>query len=302
MSEHELSTLLRDHLSDEPPVGVSSADAIRTGHRQGRLRLAVGGGAVVLLLGAGAVVIPGLGDDDGGTPGRAEDDAPAATQQATSVPDLLESAAAERLAPLVGELGTPTWDVTNVDGAQVGPEADDAQFFQVTYKPTGTPEVHLRVGGFAEEDAAFFLAPACPTSEEEKVVSSCTDETLPDGTIVTTAIGPHTRVTNTGSRLVTVQVGAAAPRQGPLGAVGDRRLSRRRPGRGLGVRRGDGPGDRGLAGPRGRAPRHRHRPRTARPRRGRPPADGLSAHQPARSALDSALRTDAQDRRLRTAP
>ena len=33
MSEHELSTMLRDHLSDEPPVGVRSHDAIRTARR-----------------------------------------------------------------------------------------------------------------------------------------------------------------------------------------------------------------------------------------------------------------------------
>jgi hypothetical protein len=164
MSERDLRTFLRDHLADEPPVRVTSLDAIGAGRRQGRVRLAVGGGAVLLVgaLTAGATTV--LGGDDG--PGRAED-VPAASQPTeTPIQDRIDVVAEEQLAPVVGG---------------------------------------LKVGGFAEEDSDFFLAPVCPAYEAKGVTSSCQDETIDDGTLVTTLVGPHTRVTNTSSRLPTVQ-------------------------------------------------------------------------------------------------
>jgi hypothetical protein len=208
MSERDLSTILREHLDDEPPVGVTSGDAIRTGRRQGRLRVGLVGGAAAAVLAVAGVTVPGLvGDDDSGT-GREVASAPPA---AVPRPELLESLAAARLAPLVGELGQPTWDVTDVNGEPRDPADEEAQYFQLSYHPAGTAEVHLRVAGFADADGALFLNPACPTAEEEGTVSSCTDETLDDGTIVTTAVGPHTRVTNTGSQLLTVDDALAHP-------------------------------------------------------------------------------------------
>ncbi len=65
MSEHELSTMLRDHLSDEPPVGVRSHDAIRTARRGTNRRLAITGVAAVAALGLAAGFLPGLLADDG---------------------------------------------------------------------------------------------------------------------------------------------------------------------------------------------------------------------------------------------
>jgi len=205
MTEQDLSTLLRHHLEGEPPLGVTSADAIRAGRRPSRLRAAGGTTLAVAALTA-AVVVPGLG---GGEPDRARD-VPAA-DPAASLTDTLDSLAHDRLAPLAGELGDPVWDVTDVAGDPVDAETVAPQYVQVTYLLTGSAELHLRVGGFAAADTAFFLSPACPSYEAEGVTASCADETLPDGTVVTTSVSPHNRATNTGSRLPTVQWALAHP-------------------------------------------------------------------------------------------
>ena len=65
MSEHELSTMLRDHLSDEPPVNLHSHEAIRTARRGTHRRLAMTGVATVAVLGLAAGFLPGLLADGG---------------------------------------------------------------------------------------------------------------------------------------------------------------------------------------------------------------------------------------------
>ena len=58
MSERDLATMLGDHLDHEPPVGVTSADAIRTARRGGPRRLAGAGIAAVAVLGASLGIEP----------------------------------------------------------------------------------------------------------------------------------------------------------------------------------------------------------------------------------------------------
>ena len=208
MTEQDLSTLLRHHLEGEPPLGVTSAEAIRAGRGPSRARLAVAGATTLAATALAVTVVgPGLGGDE---PGRARD-LPAAGDAPVALTDTVDALARDRLGPLVGELGDPVWDVTDVAGDPVDAEAATPQYVQVTYPLTDAAELHLRVGGFAEADGAFFLSPACPAYEAEGVTASCTDETLPDGTVVTTSVNPHTRATNTGSRLPSVPWALAHP-------------------------------------------------------------------------------------------
>ena len=69
MTEHDLSTLVRDHVSSDEPPRRPRRDRRRRPRRPHR-RLAAGVGVAAVLAVAGALVVPQLGDGtDGAEPG-----------------------------------------------------------------------------------------------------------------------------------------------------------------------------------------------------------------------------------------
>ena len=202
MSEHDLSTILREHLTDEPPVGVTSGDAIRTGRRQGHRRLALVGGATAAVLAVAVAVLPGLVDGD--QPGQARD-AASAPPEGVAIPGALESLAATKVEPYVGALGAPTWDVVDVEGQAVDPADAEAQFFELGYEPVGSAMVQLHVAGYAPEEFDLYsFDTTCEHNTQDGFSVSCVQETLADGSTIISSVAPYTDVTNTTKRLVKV--------------------------------------------------------------------------------------------------
>jgi hypothetical protein len=202
MSERELSTILREHLADEPPVGVTSLDAIRAGRRQRHVRLGLAGAAGAAVLAVAVAALPGLVDGD--QPGTARD-AASAPPEGVPVPDTLESLAESEVAPYVGALGAPTWDIVDVDGQAVEPADADAQFFELGYEPAGSALVQLHVAGYApEEFDTYAFGSTCQDNDVDGFSVSCEQETLADGSTIISSVAPYTDVTNTTKRLVTV--------------------------------------------------------------------------------------------------
>lgn len=204
MSDHDLSTLLRDHLDGEPPVTVSSADAIRSARRTSRL---AGAGAAAAVLAVAVAVTPALvGGGDG--PDRGVE---VATPAGVAVPDALEAVAADELTPYVGALGAPTWDVQDVDGTTVEPAAAGAQYFELTYATAGGP-LQLHVGGFAPSEWELYdFDGTCAAALARDFAVSCEQEVLADGTLLITSVAPYTNVTGTTKRMITVAEARAEP-------------------------------------------------------------------------------------------
>lgn len=204
MSEPELSTLLREHLADEPPVRASADDAIRRGRRGTGVRAALAGAAVVAAGAAGLAVV--LSGSDGG------DGTAVATEQGAALPELLEEAAAAEVAPYAGPLGAPDWSLTDVRGRSVGAGDDALQYVQVAWPTAGAGTVQLHVGGFAPPEwETYGFDSTCAGSLAADTALSCEQETLPDGTMVLTSVAPYTDVRTTTKRLVTVTEARADP-------------------------------------------------------------------------------------------
>ena len=202
MSERELSTILREHLTDDPPIGVTSAGAIRTARRQRHVRFALVVAAGAAALAVCVAVLPGVVDDTEPDTAR---DAASAPPAGVPVPGTLESLAATKVAPYVGALGDPTWDIVDDNGQPVEPADADAQFFELGYEPAGSAVVQLHVAGYApEEFDVYSFGTTCEDDDQEDFAVSCEQETLPDGSTTISSIAPYTNVTNTTKRLITV--------------------------------------------------------------------------------------------------
>ena len=191
MSEHELSTMLRDHLSDEPPVGVRSDDAIRTARRVSRRRLAFSGVAAVAALALSAGFLPGLLGDDGpstarettGSAGPTNGDTFAANPaDPSTMLSRIDAVAQAGLGPYVDGLGLPTaFLVMNVDGEVVEAAASDAQMVGVDYE-VGDDQVSFSSNGFApDEFGRLHFDERCTPGGW---AASCDLETLADGSYV----------------------------------------------------------------------------------------------------------------------
>jgi hypothetical protein len=180
MSEHELTTMLRDHLADEPPVSVTSAAAIRTARRQSRLRTVLAGGAAVVALGMGAVTVPGLLSDDGR--GTAHEPTGAADSASGTYTDRVVAVAQDELGQYL-DLGTPQMFVTDVDVVRVPTDSPDVQSVGATYDLGGTV-VDVDVMGFAPDEFGTFRVECNPDGS----YASCEPGSLPDGSTYTTQI------------------------------------------------------------------------------------------------------------------
>ncbi|WP_182523684.1 hypothetical protein [Nocardioides dongkuii] len=208
MTEHHLSTLLREHLADEPPVRLSAADAMRTGRRQTlRLRRLVAGAGALAVTAVTAVAAL----DGTGVIGRGSDadpvaqEAPEPVLRSGPLDQVMEAVAADGFTPYAGALGEPRWSVNDVLGRPVEPGDPAAQVFLLDYRPAGTPRVNLTVGGFAQEDRENYpFEGACASGLARGTLAECTETTLEDGSLLTTSVGPISQVGGDSPRLLTM--------------------------------------------------------------------------------------------------
>jgi len=183
MSEHELSTMLRDHLSDEPPVGVRSHDAIRTARRGTNRRLAITGVAAVVALGLAAGFLPGLLADDG--PSKARETTGFSGPTDSTYADRVQAVAQDELGPYV-DLGTADLWVVNVDIEDVPADSPDVQTVGATYDH-GDSVVRVGASGFAPEEFGSFQLECNPAGWD----ASCEPSTLPDGSTIVTEVARY---------------------------------------------------------------------------------------------------------------
>lgn len=201
MTEHDLTTMLRDHLADEPPVLLSSDDAIRTARSQtARTR--------ALALGAGGLAVAAVAALGVGAAGLLADE-PAPVQVAQEPPlaltDAMEAAAISGFGPYAGQLGDPSWSINTVVGDPVDADDPAAQAFLLDYRPEGTAQVNLTVGGFAESDREKYeFEGACESQLERGVLASCTETTLADGSLLTVSVGPIAQIGGDATRMLTL--------------------------------------------------------------------------------------------------
>lgn len=210
MTEHDLSTLLRDDLAGEPPLAHTGADAIRTARRQSaRRRLLAGGVAALAVVGVVA-----LGS---GLPDPVRDDAMPATGAADlperSVAEVMEEAARGGFGAFVGRLGEPAWSVNTVLGDSVPAGAADAQHYLLSYRPASGPtQLNLSVGGFAPPDMERYgFAESCVDQEAEGRAQSCEITTLEDGSVLMTTVALRSDIETDAPRVLTRREAAAMP-------------------------------------------------------------------------------------------
>jgi hypothetical protein len=210
MTEHDLSSMLRDHLADEPPLQHTGDEAIRTARRQTvrRRGLAAGAGALAIA----AVAALGLAAGS-----ALDDDDPPETEVATDPPvplsTVMESAASDAFTPYVGILGDPRWTINDVLSAPVESGDPAAQRYLLSYRPGGgTVQVNLSVGGYQpDEFETYSFATTCDFQKAEQVVASCDTTTLDDGSIVITSVAPRAQIGSDSPRMLTLDQAASRP-------------------------------------------------------------------------------------------
>jgi hypothetical protein len=210
MTEHDLSSMLRDHLADEPPLLRTGDEAIRTARRQTVRRRGLAAGAGALAVGAVAAFAIAAGsalDNDSAS------DPAVATDPPVPLTTLMESAASDAFTPYVGALGDPQWKVNSVlsDPVEAGDPA--AQRYLLSYQPGGdTVQVNLSVGGYQpDEFETYSFATTCDYQKAEGVVASCDTTTLDDGSVLITSVAPRAQIGSDSPRMLTLDQAAARP-------------------------------------------------------------------------------------------
>lgn len=174
MTEHDLTTLVRDHVrSDEPPFTLTPDAAISRGRRASRTRRLVAGGATLAVLAVGGAVVGPqvLGSDDPRGESTAIDPATSAflaDYDASQMPRILEEESRAVLERSVDDLGPATFKAGDNQGAPL-PEKwwDRASDMSVSY------------GGDSEHRFAVDLAHA--RGEAEGSERSYCEDGLADG-------------------------------------------------------------------------------------------------------------------------
>jgi len=194
MTEHDLTTLVQDHVrSDEPPFTLTPDVAIRRGRRTTRTRRLVAGGATLAVLAVGgAVAAPQLlGSDAPDREVTAIDPATAAfleSYDASQMPRVLEEESRTVLERSVQDLGPVTFHAGDEQGAAL-PEKwwDRASGMSVTYGDnTGhrfsVDLAHAR--SEAEGGAEYY----CESGLADGSYLECTVDVRDDGSVVITNV------------------------------------------------------------------------------------------------------------------
>ena len=191
MTDHDLATLLRDHVSDEPPYHQTTAAVLSRGRRRvRRTRLAaVASGVAALALGAGAIapqVLGGGTDDD-----RAVDEAIAEavrTYDVTTMPRTMDEHARSVLAASVPDLG-PADFVAFDSQYQELPERywEMASGLTLRYGPDSPHRISVTLQharSYAEGDADRY----CIEGLEGGYYLECAVDRTDDGDVVVTTL------------------------------------------------------------------------------------------------------------------
>ncbi len=192
MTEHDLTTLLHDHVSsDEPPFTSTAAATIRRGRRTTRTRRLVAGGATLAVLAVGgAVAAPQLlGSDSPGRESTAIDPATAAfleSYDASQMPRVLEQESRSVLERSVEDLGPMSFHAGDNQGADLPQQWwDRASGMSVSY---GDDTVHrfsvdlAHARGEAEGSARAY----CADGLADGSYLECTVDVRDDGSVVIT--------------------------------------------------------------------------------------------------------------------
>ncbi len=186
MTEHDLSTLVREHVSHDEPPFAGPEHAIARGRRTVRTRrLAAGVGVAAVLAVAGTLVVPQLGDDEGTEP-RGID---VAIQQALddydaeAMPQVLETTARSVLSRSVDDLGPGSFAAYSTDGVLLEPgDYDQAGGMSVTFGPR-EHQWWVSVSHTGENDAPDHQE-TCDQDLREGSYLKCEVEVLADGVVV----------------------------------------------------------------------------------------------------------------------
>ncbi|MCD4534740.1 hypothetical protein LRP67_11660 [Nocardioides sp. cx-169] len=189
MTEHDLTTLVRDHVdSDEPPFGLSPAAAIRGGRRTVRRRRLAMGGAALAVLAVGAITAPQVLDGDAPSGhSTAVDPATAAfleTYDAAEMPRILEEESRAVFERSVEDLGEASFRAGDDQGAALPPKWwDRASGMSLSYG--GTSEHRLSVDlAHARGKAEGSARRDCESGLEQGTYLECTVEVRDDGSVV----------------------------------------------------------------------------------------------------------------------
>ena len=139
MTEHDLRTALRDHVTTDEPNLTPANDLIHRGRRRQRTRTAFAGAAAVAVLAtAGALVVPQLGGSDDRRDDRVID--PAIQEaldnyDALAMPELIAERARIHLgAAAMADLPAPEFRADDAQGQKIGREDwDKASFMTLLY-------------------------------------------------------------------------------------------------------------------------------------------------------------------------
>lgn len=191
MTDHDLSTLVRDHVdSTEPPFALTPADSIRRGRRTVRARRLLGGGAALAVLAVGGVTATQLTDGDRAT--ERTDGVDPATQafladyDAAQMPRILEEESRAVLERSVADLGPAAFRASDNGGAALPAKWwDRASGMSLSYGGSSDHRLSLDLAharGEAEGDARDY----CESGLEDGYYVECTVDVLDDGSVVIT--------------------------------------------------------------------------------------------------------------------
>ncbi|WP_244931635.1 hypothetical protein [Nocardioides sp. W7] len=187
MTHHDLSTLLRDHVShDEPPVPLATR-AIAGGRRRIRTRrLAATGGTLAALALAGAVAVPLLPEDDAGSRDSGMDPASVDALEeydALRMPELMDEHTRPVLERSVPDLGPSTFTARDDQWTPIPRRHwDKASQLSVSY---GTREHEWVVSiGHARGEAEGGAEEYCASELTGGYALECTVERTADGDVV----------------------------------------------------------------------------------------------------------------------
>jgi hypothetical protein len=195
MTDHDLSTLLRDHVQqEEPPFLLSAESSMALGRRTLVRRRARRGFAGVLVAAAAVAAIPLLpwgGSGGHGDDRRGIDPATAralANYDARAMPQLIEDHVQATLGKGLDGLGAAAFRAGDDQGTSLPPTYyDKASSMEVTYGGDGDRRVRVELlhsGSEAEGDARR----NCENDLAEGYAFSCDVTTAANGDVVTTRV------------------------------------------------------------------------------------------------------------------
>ena len=193
MTEHDLSTLVREHVSSDEPHFPGPDHAIARGRRTVRTRrITAGVGVAAALAVAGALVVPQLtGVDDVGRPTGIDPAVQRALHDydAQAMPEIIDRAASQAFSPSVPDLGHGEFAAFDGNGTEIGPEHyDKASGMTVSYGGTGQHRVSVSLD-HARGEVEGDHEKICAEDLEEGYYLVCSVETLDNGDVAITRVG-----------------------------------------------------------------------------------------------------------------